>query len=497
MVFPVVGGTQDTGYEISNSLRFNDDDGAYLRKTLGTATNRKILTFSTWVKRSNLTLYSYLLVANTSAPYSIIGFDNADQFSFQLNAGSGSVGVFSNAKFRDPSAWYHFVGVLDTTQGTSSNRIKIYVNGSQITSLSASSYPDQNSEWNINNSVVHDVGGSGAVQDFDGYMADTHFIDGQALDPTYFGETDNNGVWIPKRYTGTYGNNGFYLEFKQTGTGTDASGMGADTSGNDNHFAPTNLAATDVTEDTPTNNFATLNPINTGTNLTRVTFSEGNNKVVKSGTTSSNGDQPTSSQGFANGKWYWEVKVLSNADNTFIGIFNDVLGGLKPYHNNYAYGIYGGSVADGSVNGTQVYLSQESSQKGYGLSQSGGTAFSDNDILQFAFDTSTYRLYLGLNGQWTNNNSSSSAAPTGGSAFNQSTPTGYFEVPTTAAKAGTWRTIIVPAGSSENYSAEFNFGNPSFAISSGNSDANGYGNFEYAVPSGFYSLCTKNLAEYG
>ena len=142
-------------------------------------------------------------------------------------------------------------------------------------------------------------------------------------------------------------------------------------------------------------------------------------------------------------------------------------------------------------------MSQESSQKGYGLSQSGGTAFSDNDILQFAFDTNTYRLYIGKNGQWTNNNSSGSAAPTGGSAFNQSTPTGYFEVPTTAAKAGVWRTAIVAAGSSENYSAEFNFGNPGFSISSGNSDANGHGNFEYAVPSGYFALNTKNLAEHG
>ena len=388
MVFPIAGGNESKGYEISNSLRFNDDDGAYLRKTLGTATNRKILTFSTWVKRSNLTLYSYLLVANTSAPYSIIGFDNADQFSFQLNAGSGSVGVFSTAKFRDPSAWYHFVAVLDTTQGTSSNRVKIYVNGSQITSLSASSYPDQNSEWNINNSVVHDVGGSGAVQDFDGYMADTYFIDGQALDPTYFGETDDNGVWIPKKYTGTFGNNGFKFEYKETGTSANSSGMGADTSGNDNHFTPTNLAATDVTEDTPTNNFATFNPLFVSRFDNDGTFLEGN--CQRDFTDNANRGYGMSTIGVTSGKWYWEIKVIgSDVSRIGIGVGYDGLSVFTSpfYDNNPSLGMHFYSSASVSANGS---------------TQSYGSAASANDIFMYALDMDNHLIWLGVNGSWFN-----------------------------------------------------------------------------------------------
>jgi hypothetical protein len=451
MVFPIAGGNESKGYEISNSLRFNDDDGAYLRKTLGTATNRKILTFSTWVKRSNLTLYSYLLVANTSAPYSIIGFDNADQFSFQLNAGSGSVGVFSTAKFRDPSAWYHFVAVLDTTQGTSSNRVKIYVNGSQITSLSASSYPDQNSEWNINNSVVHDVGGSGAVQDFDGYMADTYFIDGQALDPTYFGETDDNGVWIPKKYTGTFGNNGFKFEYKETGTSANSSGMGADTSGNDNHFTPTNLAATDITEDTPTNNFATWNPLVPGGS----TFSEGNTTAVVSGTSPR---LAVSSISVSQGKWYVEIKHgTAIAGTNLFGVVNDV---FDPTLN----AIYGSN--DG------VYFIQDGNK----LVDDGGvtsysTAYGDNVIFGIALNIDDNEITFYVDG---------SSRGTISKTFSG----GYY--------------IVGSHGSSSGTSTyQLNTGNPAFAISSGNSDANGYGNFEYAPPSGYYAICTKNLAEFG
>jgi hypothetical protein len=451
MVFPIAGGNESKGYEISNSLRFNDDDGAYLRKTLGTATNRKILTFSTWVKRSNLTLYSYLLVANTSAPYSIIGFDNADQFSFQLNAGSGSVGVFSTAKFRDPSAWYHFVAVLDTTQGTSSNRVKIYVNGSQITSLSASSYPDQNSEWNINNSVVHDVGGSGAVQDFDGYMADTYFIDGQALDPTYFGETDDNGVWIPKKYTGTFGNNGFKFEYKETGTSANSSGMGADTSGNDNHFTPTNLAATDITEDTPTNNFATWNPLVPGGS----TFSEGNTTAVVSGTSPR---LAVSSISVSQGKWYVEIKHgTAIAGTNLFGVVNDV---FDPTLN----AIYGSN--DG------VYFIQDGNKLvDDGGSTSYSTAYGDNVIFGIALNIDDNEITFYVDG---------SSRGTISKTFSG----GYY--------------IVGSHGSSSGTSTyQLNTGNPAFAISSGNSDANGYGNFEYAPPSGYYAICTKNLAEFG
>jgi hypothetical protein len=471
MVFPIAGGNESKGYEISNSLRFNDDDGAYLRKTLGTATNRKILTFSTWVKRSNLTLYSYLLVANTSAPYSIIGFDNADQFSFQLNAGSGSVGVFSTAKFRDPSAWYHFVAVLDTTQGTSSNRVKIYVNGSQITSLSASSYPDQNSEWNINNSVVHDVGGSGAVQDFDGYMADTYFIDGQALDPTYFGETDDNGVWIPKKYTGTFGNNGFKFEYKETGTSANSSGMGADTSGNDNHFTPTNLAATDVTEDTPTNNFATLNPLESDRQQGgAATFAEGNLQITTSYVDANYQRYPQvySTQAVSSGKWYFEMKISTSDVDSFIGIHSP-----DNYASDSTTNPYGGYASTGCI-----FTSRGAVRINDGQTTGLGT-WSQNDIVGCALDIDNDKVYFHRNGTYVQ--SGDPAGNSGGQAIPSNTTYGFTVGGETASDSGTM---------------QVNFGNPVHTISSGNTDGK-YGNFEYAVPSGFYAVCTKRLAEFG
>ena len=477
--------------------------GTYLQRANSSPSSQKKFTVSTWVKvcREGGDKYMWSIRTDDSNWIGCRFAVNGCIILQVYTSGSTTGQLQTNAFFRDFSAWYHVVVAVDTTQSTAGDRLKLYVNGSQETSFSTTTNPSLNADIPIASNfqvATSPYSSQYNSNSLDGYLAQFIYADNQAYSPSTFGSTNANGIWIPNSQPSvTYGTNGFKLDFAGTGTAANASGFGADSSGNNNHFASSNLGTNPSTTDTTQNNFATMNPIDTGANLTNCTFSEGNTKIVKSGTTSSNGDQPTSSQGFANGKWYWEVKVLSNADNTFIGIFNDVLGGLKPYHDNYAYGIYGASVADGSVNGTQMYLSQESSQKGYGKSQTGGTGFSDNDILQFAFDTSTYRLYLGLNGQWTNNNSSGSGSPTGGSAFNQSTPTGYFEVPTTAAKAGTWRTVIVPAGSSENYSAEFNFGNPPFTISSGNADANGYGNFEYAVPSGYYALCTKNLALYG
>ena len=161
------------------------------------------------------------------------------------------------------------------------------------------------------------IGRGHAGEYAEGYMADFNLIDGQQLDPSYFGETNDDGIWVPKKYTGTYGNNGFFLEFKQTGTSQNASGMGADTSGNGNHFAVHNLAATDVTTDTPTNNFATLNPL---TNNEQA-FSEGATKTVKGGNA---GTFATSTFEVNKGKWYFESKLLS-----YSGIQDLLLG----YHN--------------------------------------------------------------------------------------------------------------------------------------------------------------------
>ena len=462
MVFPIAGGTQDTGYEISNSLRFNDDDTAYLNRTRSSQSNTTG-TFSVWTKMGNPGADNILFGGHTDVNNrSYIYFSDPTGYGgiFSRTSGSADINFATNALYRDPSAWYHVVVAIDTTQGTESNRFKMYVNGEQITSFSASSYPSQNASLPILNQAAQTVGGgygSSAVSAMaEGYMADAHYIDGTQYAASDFGETNDNGVWIPKKFTGSFGTNGFKLEFQQTGTGTaSASTIGADTSGNDNHLTSNNLAATDVTTDTPTNNFATLNPLigNSG-----ITYSEGNLQFSQYYNTAS-------TIAVANGKWYLEMKILN--DNTYnpnIGIAQTytilATEDVNNYHGNVtdSYGISreGNLFANGSNIGSQ----------GFTLAQ--------NDIVGVALDldsgTKTIKWYKNGSQVATRNLSETRSDP-------------YV--------FGTY------ASSSQAGQGSFNFGNPAFSISSGNADANGYGNFEYAPPSGYYALCTKNLAEFG
>lgn len=212
------GAIESAGYDINNSLRFRSSASAYLNRTPASAGNRQIWTWSGWVKRGTITSSGDLTLfsAGTTSPsYDSFRFTN-DALQFFQGAGATS-SVQTTQLFRDPSAWYHIVLAVDTTQATASNRIKIYVNGNQVTALSSASYPSQNTSASINNTLVHAVGAlwiTSAQQYFDGYMSEVNFIDGQALTPSSFGETDAvTGVWKAKKYTGTYGTNGFYLPF--------------------------------------------------------------------------------------------------------------------------------------------------------------------------------------------------------------------------------------------------------------------------------------------
>ena len=249
-------------YQISRSLRFNSADSAYLNRTPGSATNRKTFTWSGWVKRSAITTNSNLFSAGANVgdiDNTTIRFSSTDSLNFSVF--TSTVEVTTTAVYRDVSAWYHVVCAVDTTQATSSDRVKLYVNGSQITSFSTATYPVQNSDTEINNNSIHHVGvrntGAGLIQYFNGYMADVHFIDGQQLTPSSFGETNSNtGVWQPKAYTGTYGTNGFYLNFSDN-SNTTAATLGKDYSGNGNNWTPNNFSVTagvgnDSLLDTPT-----------------------------------------------------------------------------------------------------------------------------------------------------------------------------------------------------------------------------------------------------
>ena len=477
MVFPVVGGNESKGYEISNSLRFNDDDSPQLSRTPD-AGNRRTFTLSFWLKRGNLGTNNPTVISSGTNSSNDTRFAIRTDNGFivrGMEGGSSVMNLQSSAVFRDVAAWYHFVLAFDTTQSTDSNRVKIYQNGVQITDFGTEDYPTQNRDLFFNHSSSTEKIGVLSYSDanyWDGYMTEFQSVDGSQLLPTSFGEFDDNGVWIPKRYTGSYGTNGFFLQFKQTGTSQNSSGIGADTSGNDNHFAVSNLAATDITEDTCTNNFATINSL--ANQFNPATLSEGNTRVdFDSGVSTV---YNISTIGVSSGKWYCEIKAVTIPDYAEIGIASRpcIAGGnsdkLTVNQYNYGYTANSGNVKSNSTSGVSY-----------------GATYDDGDIIGIALDLDNNKLYFSKNGTFQN-----SGDPTSGS-----TGTGAVSI---QAPSGTIDGVYYFAvGDNRNDHAtrmDCNFGNPAFSISSGNNDGK-YGNFEYSVPSGYYALCTKRLAEFG
>jgi len=352
--------------------------------------------------------------------------------------------------------------VLDTTQSTAGDRVKIYVNGVQETSFSSSDDPGLNIDLPYANSAVTHYVGKHNTEYFDGYMAEVVFIDGQALTPTSFGEFDEDSptIWKPIDVSGlTFGTNGFYLDFEASDNlGNDANG-GTD-------WTEANLDATDQATDTPTNSFCTMNPLS-GLTTSSQSFSEGNLVVTNS---AGGMRQYNSSFAAASGKWYAEVKVTSvGGDAPGVGIIDpsvfDYDSHIAASNSGYCY-LYGGN-------------------KQYnGSGASFGDSWTTGDIIGIAIDLTNSKLYFSKNGTWQNSGDPTSGATGTGSAYDIVSDVFY-----------TFGGSSNDTGTDPVYS--WNFGNPSFAISSGNADGDGYGNFEYAVPSGYYALCTKNLAEYG
>ena len=336
----------------TQSLRFDDGSTAYLTRTPSSAGNRKTWTMSFWIKFSSIKAQTLFATRTDTAPYGEIRFESDGGFFFYGYTGSAYQYRFDTTQlFRDTSAWYHFVFAMDTTQSTESNRTKIYVNGSQITAFDNETYPTQNVDTNLNTTVEHDIGYdvNSSVQAFDGYMAEYNFIDGSALDPTSFGET-KNGVWIAKEYTGSYGTNGFRLQFNQTGTGTASSStIGADTSGNANHFSSSGIVADDCNRtDSPENNHATLNPLQAviNDNSTKPTLSDGN-LVMSTSTADYQGFSSTMAIP-TEGKYAFKVKMNTESSTqthrfgvgTSIsgnGIATDLAGNASGWHNAYVF----------------------------------------------------------------------------------------------------------------------------------------------------------------
>ena len=478
----LIGGanTLDDSYEIENSLRFNDGDSAQLNRSFtADPDTRKKFTISFWTKRGELSSDNAVFGARTTANFwSRLHFDSSDRIRLQ-NVASGSTDVEFEAsvKLRDPSAWYHIVFAIDTTQGAIGDGVKLYINGTRITDTSSTNYA-QNATFEFGRSgttnyIGHDNENSSY---FDGYISEFYYVDNQQLAPTAFGETNDNGVWIPidAKDDITFGANGFYLEFKETGTSQNSSGIGADTSGNDEHFAVSNLAAIDVTVDTPTNNFCTWNPLykNSGNPAyTPSSISEGNLKL-----TLQNDSSMLGTMGVSKGKWYWEYKLAENtADNQDYPVF----GFATNSHTSSASNLVGRGTSSSGTSRGNVGSGRVSNAFD-------DASLSANDIIGFYLDMDNETLILHKNGSdWMGSGATSGLDFSSASYAN--TSDGFFYPFTQNNGLGIT-------------GDQANFGNPSFSISSSNADANGYGSFEYnptLSSTNYYALCTKNLAEFG
>ena len=460
---PLILGTnsiKDTGYDVANSLRFDSGSSDHLNRSTSSGDRLK-WTWSAWLKKTK----------NGSDEDLFSGYDNSSNFTriqigdtgrfnyINKTSGSQNAKIETNRVFRDNSAWYHFVIVWDTGNATAGNRMRIYVNGVEETSFANETQPSLNQVSHVNqDSKTNYVGtfdGSGTF--FNGYMAEVVLVDGQALDPTSFGEFDSDSptIWKPKNVSGlTFGTNGFYLDFENS------SSLGADVSGQGNNFTVNNLTSVDQSTDTCTNNFATLNPLYT--NDGAITYSEGNLKAVAgSGSSSWTTRYAFSNIGVSAGRWYMEAKCVdSGGSNQFyFGVGKDI--------NSWSFNSSLGYEDTGQ--GWGYYASSGNIiNNGSDLSTS-GASYTDGDIISMELDLEDNTLDFYKNG------------------VKQGSQV-------TSLPAGTYHFVI------NGYAAidgEFNFGSPNFSISSGNSDGNGYGNFEYSVPSGYYALNTKNLAEYG
>ena len=465
VAFILPANSASSGYDIDNSVRISGS--RFLQLAHGADGTTKTMTFSWWFKQSQITTNRNFF--GHSSVDDAIFIRSDDGFSFIMRNAADGI-LTTNRKFRDPTAWYHIVLAIDTTQGTAANRIKLYVNGVQETSFATATYPDQNTDLTGFNTNTDNqfIGREKGGNYFDGYLADINFIDGAAKAPTDFGEVNDNGVWVPIEYSGSYGTNGYFLEFKQTGTSQNSSGIGADTSGNDNHFAVTNLAAVDVTTDTPTNNFCTGNPLDVSgvDNPGDVcTFSEGNTKIVQAGSNNVVGWK-ASTIGIRNGKWYFELK-LPIIDYQVFGVGASTWDGQDGAADNQ-FSVY-------IDNGTETF------RRGAGVAAAAlSVTSSNNDIWMFALDLDSPKLWIGHQGTWL-----ASGDPAAGS-----NPMSTQAITDTIFIGGSLYT-------QNDSQILLNTGNPPYANSSSQADDNGYGDFEYDVPAGFYSICTKNLAEYG
>lgn len=452
-------GSVSTGYDIDNSVKLQTAgvNSEFFNKSYSSAGNRETWTFSTWVKRTEIGSNNYLLDAyKNSNTWFILGFSDVDDIVLYDIISGTDYGKRTTAVYRDTSAWYHIVFVSDTTNGTAGDRQRLYVNGVRVTDFD-SDYGDPPSGYDgsVNDAIVHSIGyRTDGNSSFNGYLAETILVDGTALDPTDFGEFDSaTGIWKPIEITDTsftWGTNGLWLKYDN------AASMGANSAGTGG-FSVQNVNQNDQATDTPTNNFCTWNPLWTFP-IPR-TISEGATNV--DGSSAWGGVK--GSIGVTNGKWYWENKASGN--DTIIGWQTD---NVTPPSGTNAHNII--DTVALYQDGNYVWIKDSTS--GRNDTTASGTNAS-GQIMGFALDLDS----------------------------SPQTATFYRNGSAIASDVnidGATGKTLFPMMSQYNQNAETNFGGyTTFTISSAATDENGYGTFEYAPPSGYYALCSKNLAEYG
>ena len=470
-------------YEIERSLRFNRSETTYLNRTPSSAGNRKTWTISFWFKRCNLSSSPdgqrvFSAYNNLDGQYqSGLKFKVDDKLQiFNMPSGSLDTNLHTTRVFRDVNAWYHIVIAVDMTQSTASDRVNIYVNGVQETSFSTENYGTQNTDWWFNNNSKQTIGRDGAYlgQKIDGYLAEVNVIDGFQYDASYFGETNVlTGQWNPKKYGGGYGTTGFYLNFSDN-SGTTATTLGKDYSGNGNNYTPYGFsvsagAGNDSLEDSPTNNFTTINSVfkADGFDGTR-TLSEGN-LAISGSTNDSSGDfmRAATIPFPLTGKWYVEANVTTlstsggNDGGPLIGI-TDI-----PY--NHADPKAKVIRADGKVATTGNAGGAGNSQ----FTTSFGGSISQGDVWQLAYDADNRYVYFGKNNNWAN----------GSGSYNQSdfsNAQAYATQPTAGVQQVYIFTSPYSSASGVSYQFDFNFGQRAFA---------------HTPPTGYEELKSANLPD--
>ena len=466
---PLILGTnsiKDTSYDVANSLRFHGGNDDSLNKTLGTPTNNLKWSISFWIKRTELGVEDAIITASTNSQNrGMLLFRTDDTLDIlDLQSDSFVMQKKTNRKFRDPNAWYSILITSDAT--LSSPATKIYVNGVEETSFATSNEYSQNQANKWNSAISHHIGNDSSTRDFSGYLAEFVFVDGQVLNPTDIGEFDSDSpnIWKPIDVSGlTFGNNGFHLDFEN------ASSLGADVSGNSNNFTVDHFTGLDQPPDTCTNNFATIDTLSTNLfDPATTTFSEGNLKYVASNA-NFNGTW-LSSIGVNAGKWYAEFKLGSHSTNS-----------------GHSFGIY--RYDDTGVNATAgdvpvsnmiriIFADSSRNVIAFGSTvQTGLSSTSSGDIFGIYMDIDNGKLNVQKNGS--DYITEITGITTAGSTF-------FFQTQGEV--------------QSRNLTFEHNYGNPTFSISSGNSDPEGFGNFEFSTTHNsvdYFALCSKNIGEFG